>query len=101
APSPWPGPGGGARAERWSGAGLAAGGTASQAGVAGGGAPRATLPRAAVSVPAALAGPLRGGRPPVISRVASGRCLLDLRSVPPEQDPQLFEAVRTAADRAG
>src|SRR5690606_19624996 len=90
-----------ALAGRLSGAGVDAHVTDSQARVGGGGAPTVTLPSAAVSVPAALAGPLRGGRPPVISRVASGRCLLDLRSVPPEQDPQLFEAVRAAADRAG
>src|SRR5690606_5947069 len=72
-----------------------------EARVGGGGAPTVTLPSAAVSLPAELAGPLRQGRPPVVGRVAAGRCLLDLRAVAPEEDSLLFEAVRAAAGRDG
>ena len=40
-----------------------------------------------------LARALRTGRPPVVGRVEEGGLLLDLRTVLPEQDPQLAEAV--------
>jgi L-seryl-tRNA(Ser) seleniumtransferase len=68
--------------------------------VGGGGAPGVELPSAAVSLPSALAGPLRCGDPPVYGRVTGGRCRLDLRSVPPAQDAALAVAVRAAAARA-
>ncbi len=71
----------------------------SSAAVGGGGAPGVELPSAAVAVPAALAGPLRAGDPPVVGRVVSGRLLLDLVAVPVAADEQLVEAVRTAAAR--
>src|SRR5690606_9189178 len=58
----------------------------SEAAVGGGGAPGVVLPSAAVSVPAAYAARLRRGIPAVMGRVEDGRCLLDLRSVPPEGD---------------
>ena len=40
---------------------------------------------------------LRGGTPPVIARVEEGRLLLDLRTILPEQEPVLTEAVVAAA----
>jgi L-seryl-tRNA(Ser) seleniumtransferase len=70
---------------------------ASTAAVGGGGAPGVELPSAAVSLPADLAAPLRLGEPPVVGYVARGRLLLDLVTVPPEQDRVLLEAVRRAA----
>ena len=78
------------------GAGLAAA-VPSEAAVGGGGAPGVVLPSAAVSLPAALAEPLRLGEPAVVGRVAGGRLLLDLLTVAPEDDPRLVEAVRRAA----
>jgi L-seryl-tRNA(Ser) seleniumtransferase len=75
----------------------------SQAAVGGGGAPGVTLPSAAISLPAALAGPLRwsepvrrGEVPAVVGRIEHGRLLLDLRSVDPADDDRLAAAIRTA-----
>ncbi|GAA4785259.1 L-seryl-tRNA(Sec) selenium transferase [Actinomycetospora chlora] len=62
--------------------------------VGGGGAPGVELPSAGVALPASLAGPLRLGSDPVVARVEQGRCVLDLRSVPPEADDVLAGAVR-------
>ena len=70
------------------------------AAVGGGGAPGVDLPSAAVALPEPLATSLRAGRPPVVARVERGRCLLDLRSVPPEQDALLVAAV-LAVHRSG
>lgn len=64
------------------------------AAVGGGGAPGVALPSAAVSVPESWAGRLRSGRPPVVGRVERGRCLLDLRTVDPEDDELLLAAMR-------
>jgi len=61
--------------------------------VGGGGAPGVELPSAALSLPADYADRLRGGEPPVVGRVERGRCLLDLRTVAPEDDRTLLEAV--------
>jgi L-seryl-tRNA(Ser) seleniumtransferase len=69
----------------------------SEGAVGGGGAPGVVLPSAAVSLPAALAGPLRLGEPAVVGRVTGGRLLLDLLTVPVEDEPRLVEAVRRAA----
>ena len=68
----------------------------SEATVGGGAAPGVTRPSAALSVPAALAAPLRSGRPPVVGRTEQRRCLLDLRTVPVELDDVVTEAVRAA-----
>jgi L-seryl-tRNA(Ser) seleniumtransferase len=46
--------------------------------------------------PDELARELRCGNPAVVGRVADGRLLLDLRSVLPEQDEALAQAVRRA-----
>jgi L-seryl-tRNA(Ser) seleniumtransferase len=71
--------------------------------VGGGGAPGVTLPGAAVSLPGALAVPLRcgppvrrGEMPAVVGRVERGRLLLDLRSVDPDDDERLVAAVLAA-----
>jgi L-seryl-tRNA(Ser) seleniumtransferase len=69
----------------------------SEAAVGGGGAPGVVLPSAAVSLPEPCAARLRQGVPAVMGRVEAGRCLLDLRSVPPDRDDDLAEAVRAAA----
>ena len=62
------------------------------------------LPGWAVALPGRWAGPLRLGTPAVLGRVHEGRCLLDLRCLPPEQDEVLLQAVlavRAAADGPG
>ncbi|MBW0115780.1 L-seryl-tRNA(Sec) selenium transferase [Pseudonocardia abyssalis] len=64
--------------------------------VGGGGAPGVALPSAALSLPASYAAALRAGRPAVLGRLEHGRCLLDLRAVPPESDDALVEAVGRA-----
>ena len=64
------------------------------AAVGGGGAPGVELPSAAVSLPESYAPALRTGNPPVVGRLEAGRCLLDLRTVPPEDDELLVAAVR-------
>ena len=74
--------------------------------VGGGGAPGVTLPGAAVTLPEALAAPLRWGEPvrrgevpAVVGRVERGRLLLDLRSVDPDDDDRLVAAVLIAAGK--
>ncbi|MBV7697851.1 L-seryl-tRNA(Sec) selenium transferase [Streptomyces sp. TRM70350] len=67
----------------------------SAATVGGGGAPGVTLPSAAVSLPERYAAALRTGPVPVVGRLEAGRCLLDLRAVPPEDDERLADAVRS------
>ncbi|MEE6177155.1 L-seryl-tRNA(Sec) selenium transferase [Mycobacterium sp. 050134] len=67
------------------------------AAVGGGGAPGVRLPSAAVSLPAPYAAALRAGNPPVVGRLEAGRCLLDLRTVPSEDDELLAEAVRACS----
>ncbi|GAA4921484.1 L-seryl-tRNA(Sec) selenium transferase [Actinomycetospora succinea] len=64
--------------------------------VGGGGAPGVELPSAGVALPVDLAARLRGGADPVVARVEQGRCVLDLRSVPPEADERLVAAVSAA-----
>lgn len=71
----------------------------SEAAVGGGGAPGVVLPSAAVSVPEHYAALLRRGVPAVMGRVEDGRCLLDLRPVPPDRDDDLTGAVQAAAAR--
>ncbi|WP_372665381.1 L-seryl-tRNA(Sec) selenium transferase [Amycolatopsis kentuckyensis] len=66
----------------------------SVAAVGGGGAPGVELPSVAVSLPARFAAALRTGEPAVAGRVERDRCLLDLRTVRPEEDAKLREAVR-------
>lgn len=67
------------------------------AAVGGGGAPGVALPSAAVSLPEPYAAALRAGDPPVVGRLEGGRCLLDLRTVAPEDDALLAAAVRACS----
>jgi L-seryl-tRNA(Ser) seleniumtransferase len=61
--------------------------------VGGGGAPGHTLPGWAVALPEWCAAPLRTGRPAVVGRVEQGRCLIDVRCVPPGDDERLAAAI--------
>ncbi|GJF06494.1 L-seryl-tRNA(Sec) selenium transferase [Pseudonocardia sp. D17] len=61
--------------------------------VGGGGAPGVTLQSAAVSLPERFAAALRAGEPAVVGRLEHGRCLLDLRALPPGSDAALAAAV--------
>ncbi|AVM64010.1 L-seryl-tRNA(Sec) selenium transferase [Dietzia sp. oral taxon 368] len=85
------------RAERIAGrlreAGVDARAVRSVAAVGGGGAPGVELPSAAVSLPESFADALRAGRPAVLGRVTEGRCLLDLRALPPGDDDELAALV--------
>ncbi|MFD7436380.1 L-seryl-tRNA(Sec) selenium transferase [Streptomyces sp. NPDC059861] len=92
------------RAERLASAlgadGIAVRAVASTATVGGGGAPGVTLPSAALSLPERYAAALRTGPVPVVGRLEAGRCLLDLRAVPPEDDERLAAAVRSVTEPA-
>ena len=69
-------------------------GTVPCAGAVGGGsAPGVALHGWAVSLPERYADRLRAGVPAVVGRVEHGRCLLDLRCVPADQDAALLAAV--------
>ncbi|UXA06914.1 L-seryl-tRNA(Sec) selenium transferase [Mycobacterium sp. SMC-2] len=67
------------------------------AAVGGGGAPGVELPSAAVSLPEPYAAALRAASPPVVGRLEAGRCLLDLRTVAPQDDALLAAAVRACS----
>lgn len=67
--------------------------------VGGGGAPGVILPSAALSLPEPYAAALRTGPVPVAGRLEAGRCLLDLRAVPEEDDERLTDAVRSVEGR--
>jgi L-seryl-tRNA(Ser) seleniumtransferase len=84
-------------ADRLAAAGIEAEAVDSEARVGGGGAPEQPLPSAAVAVAESFAEGLRRGRRPVVGRVEDGRTLLDLRSVPPESDEELAQAVLEVA----
>jgi L-seryl-tRNA(Ser) seleniumtransferase len=69
--------------------------------VGGGSAPAVELPTALVALehpagPDRLAAALRAGEPPVVARVVDGRVVLDLRTVAPEQDEVLRDAIERA-----
>lgn len=65
--------------------------------VGGGGAPEVPLPGWALALPESIAVTLRTGSPAVLARIESGRSLVDLRCVPPEQDGVVAAAIRAAA----
>jgi len=67
--------------------------TATAGTVGGGSGPGVELPGWAVSLPESYAELLRLGDPPIVGRIERGRCLLDLRCVPPDADPDLIRAV--------
>jgi L-seryl-tRNA(Ser) seleniumtransferase len=69
----------------------------SVAAVGGGGAPGVQLPSAAVRLPESYAAALRAGSPPVVGRLEGGRCLLDLRTVAPDEDELVLAAVRACS----
>ncbi len=75
-------------------AGIAAEAVASQAMIGGGGAPGVPLDSAAVALSERYARPLRIADPAVLGRVHGGQCLLDLRTVTPEEDSMIIDAVR-------
>ncbi|WJY89451.1 L-seryl-tRNA(Sec) selenium transferase [Corynebacterium confusum] len=64
--------------------------------VGGGGAPEYPLPGYAIALDDKVAGRLRKGSPAVLARVHDGRCLVDLRCVPPGEDPTLLAALKEA-----
>jgi L-seryl-tRNA(Ser) seleniumtransferase len=64
------------------------------AAVGGGGAPGVELPSAGVSLPESYAVGLRTGTPAVVGRIEAGRCVLDLRTVAPEDDKLVLSVVR-------
>ncbi|MBC9958394.1 L-seryl-tRNA(Sec) selenium transferase [Yimella sp. cx-51] len=66
--------------------------------IGGGGAPGVSLPGWALALPESVAAQLRSGRPAVVARIADGRCLVDLRCVPPETDAELTRLIREALD---
>jgi L-seryl-tRNA(Ser) seleniumtransferase len=86
-----------AMAGRLRDAGVPAEVVSSRAMVGAGGAPDVPLESVAVRLSDTLAAPLRLGRPAVVGRVERGALLLDLRSVPPELDPDVETAVRAVA----
>ncbi|WP_199815496.1 L-seryl-tRNA(Sec) selenium transferase [Streptomyces griseus] len=90
------------RAERLASAlgadGIDARSVPSAATVGGGGAPGVTLSSAALSLPERYAAALRTGPVPVVGRLEAGRCLLDLRTVPSQDDERLVEAVRSVPE---
>jgi L-seryl-tRNA(Ser) seleniumtransferase len=86
-----------ARADRLAGRLTGATAVDCVAAVGGGGAPDVQLPSAAVSLPESYATALRTGEPPVVGRLEAGRCLLDLRTVPAEDDELLEAAVRACS----
>ncbi|HEY2224809.1 L-seryl-tRNA(Sec) selenium transferase [Actinomycetospora sp.] len=67
------------------------------AAVGGGGAPGVELPSAGLALPVAAAAALRAGADPVLARVEHGRCVVDLRSVDPDDDARLAAAIRAVS----
>jgi len=70
--------------------------------VGGGAAPSAVLPTRLIAMSAAFSADelsvrLRANNPPIIARVEEGRVLLDLRTVFPEQDANLVNALASLA----
>jgi L-seryl-tRNA(Ser) seleniumtransferase len=70
--------------------------------VGGGSLPGGTLPTTLISLPPDIDSVrLRRGALPVVARVRDGRVLLDLRTVAPEEEASLLQAVCQAAAEAG
>lgn len=65
--------------------------------VGGGGGAGVPLPGWAISLPESYAFLLRTGTPAILPRVADGRCLIDLRCVPADQDETLLARLREVA----
>ncbi|HET6966221.1 MAG TPA: L-seryl-tRNA(Sec) selenium transferase [Acidimicrobiales bacterium] len=62
----------------------------------GGTLPSTTIPSAGIALDGDLTARLRAATPPVIAHVKEGRTICDLRTVLPEQDPDLAKAVNGA-----
>ncbi len=69
--------------------------------IGGGSTPEQTLPTCLIAIESprvtALEKRLRAGDPPVIARIEDGRLLVDLRTVFPEEEPDLIKALLAAA----
>ena len=95
------------RAQLADGGGLTVSVATTEATIGGGSTPGVTLPSRALAVEAAglsaagLEARLRAGVPPVVGRISEDRLLLDLRTVDPQEDGPLAEAVSAAAAGAG
>jgi L-seryl-tRNA(Ser) seleniumtransferase len=91
-------------AERLEAAGIPAAVVQTSSTVGGGSLPEETQPSRGVALSSASAaravGALRAADPPVIARIVDDRVVLDLRSVLPEQDVELADAVITALSHA-
>lgn len=99
----WPdGPIHRARLER-AAAALGAEIVSAEAFVGGGSAPEAPIPGEALALPGddSLLARLRQGDPPVVGYLRQGRLLLDLRTVDPEDDGLLLDAVKRALAASG
>ena len=69
---------------------------AAQSPIGGGSLPGETRPTFVLRLPnAGLAAQLRRNDPPIVARVVDDRVQLDPRTVPPEQEPALLEALRS------
>lgn len=72
--------------------------------VGGGSAPGGEIGSVAVAIaaddPDALAASLRRSETPIVSRIADGVVLLDLRTIPEERDEEIIIALRRSLDRA-
>ncbi|HET6296274.1 MAG TPA: L-seryl-tRNA(Sec) selenium transferase [Kribbella sp.] len=66
--------------------------------IGGGSAPGVDLPSWAISLPSGYAVALRTAATAVVGRVAEGRCLLDLRTVDPDDDDRLLAGVAKVHD---
>lgn len=62
----------------------------------GGSLPDSTLPTWLLALPQAMGARLRGGDPPVLACLERKRCLLDLRTVFPAEEPGLVAAIERA-----
>jgi len=67
--------------------------------IGGGSTPDIALPTWLISI-AADENKLRAGNPPIIARVEKGRVLIDLRTVLPEEEAALVQALRSAHARS-
>jgi L-seryl-tRNA(Ser) seleniumtransferase len=67
--------------------------------VGGGGAPGVRLPGWALELPVWCAERLRRGEPGIVARIEGGRCLVDLRCIPPEADDVVQNAIATLLSR--
>ena len=67
--------------------------------VGGGGAPGVELPGWAIALPERFARALRIAAHPVVGRIERGRCLVDLRCIPADDDHRVLDAILEVARR--